>query len=499
MDGGELVNAGWQYHLGYFPYKDIITIVPPGFLLGAKIGFDIFGISWNSLLLFLVVFSITVFFIQAIIFMRFGINVLLSYFTSFFIQLITSVPTSMWWYNESTSVMAVLFLSSAFLFYKNAKNTFNTLIFFASTVFLSLMKPNIAVPLLVATYIVFLFVKNLRIKSIAIGISAMLTFFCFLYLIGINPFDVFYAYANGAQRLNLDFILARIPSSTIPIPDPIRTFLCSMPLIFSIFMLGDYIISNKITHLLFKRYKVYLIFILIGIATSFLGFGMNADFKMVDLPVGFIGILLLVITLKADIKERKTNNTLSLSKIILLIISFMFLLGGYGISMAVERQRMAGQPFYENLPVSSYTNHEVFFKNMSAGPVFLTTLDNMISLMDAVRRVDNDWDNKIYIGPRIDFGYAMFNVKPAKGFPLWWGEGVESGVPRGATKKLVNRFEKSDFKMIITLSGDLAFHPPEIREYLDHYYSSYKIGYLLVWVNPHNKNIIEAVSAIAEK
>ena len=119
--------------------------------------------------------------------------------------------------------------------------------------------------------------------------------------------------------------------------------------------------------------------------------------------------------------------------------------------------------------------------------------------MDAVRRVDNDWDNKIYIGPRIDFGYAMFNVKPAKGFPLWWGEGVESGVPRGATKKLVNRFEKSDFKMIITLSGDLAYHPSEIREYLDHYYSSYKIGYLLVWVNPHNKNIIEAVSAIAEK
>lgn len=43
MDGGVLVNAGWQYHLGYKPYTDFITAVPPIFLILAKIAVDIFG------------------------------------------------------------------------------------------------------------------------------------------------------------------------------------------------------------------------------------------------------------------------------------------------------------------------------------------------------------------------------------------------------------------------------------------------------------------------
>ena len=178
----------------------------------------------------------------------------------------------------------------------------------------------------------------------------------------------------------------------------------------------------------------------------------------------------------------------------------MLLMSTYAIFITVQRERISGQAFYQDLPVISYDNREVFFKDLSATPYFLSTLDNMTNLMDKIRKIDSDWNYKIYFGPRITFGYAMFGIKPVKGLPLWWGEAKESGgVPHGMTSKLVNRFEKSDFKIIMTLSGDLTFHPPEIQEYLTKLYVPYRVGYILVWINPHNKNIIKAVSEIVER
>ena len=58
MEGGVLVNTAWMLHLGYIPYRDFLTAVPPLFLLGAKASFLFRDVpSWNAMLGFTSAFS----------------------------------------------------------------------------------------------------------------------------------------------------------------------------------------------------------------------------------------------------------------------------------------------------------------------------------------------------------------------------------------------------------------------------------------------------------
>lgn len=59
MDGGVLVNAAWQLHLGYRPYVDVVTAVPPLFLIGNDLAFDFWGVNWRAMVRITAVFAAT--------------------------------------------------------------------------------------------------------------------------------------------------------------------------------------------------------------------------------------------------------------------------------------------------------------------------------------------------------------------------------------------------------------------------------------------------------
>src|ERR1700677_5061705 len=60
-NGGVLINAAWQQHLGRVPYRDYLTAAPPLFLLPTGWAFQLLGPAWSSLSVLVCVFSLLTF------------------------------------------------------------------------------------------------------------------------------------------------------------------------------------------------------------------------------------------------------------------------------------------------------------------------------------------------------------------------------------------------------------------------------------------------------
>jgi hypothetical protein len=494
IDGGVLANAGWLMHTGQIPYDDFMTLVPPGFLIGAKWAYDIFGSSWDSQLIFLAIFSYVTYLIQYIILVRFGMSKRLSFVSALFIQLITNILITMWWYNSITTSCSALFISSAFLFYKNNKSVINSLIFVLTTFLLSLMKINIVSVLIVAVYLIFIISKKTRRLSIINGLISFVLLIVFLFFIRINPIDMLNAYINGTNRITLEAFETRLV-----VYEPVQslgTLLLCAPFVVGLIALIDYIFSGKKQRYIIKKYGAYVVLTILGFFTCFWGLITDTDMRIIEFPAFFISSLLFIIIMR-DKKCENILSSLSLSKILNLMMISVILLSIQSTLWTVFRRRVEASgdyyvKIYEKHNIGKITNK--YFKNFFADDSFVDLVMDMERLGKILQQENKLNDYKLYFGSKVDFGYAMFNIKSPKGLPLWWSE-ASGGVPKGTTPTLIENFKKADFTVIVSRGGQLIYAPPELITELNNTYKVASFGNLVVWVNPHEEQLFELIKS----
>lgn len=475
MDGSALTNAAWQMYLGYKPYKDFITGVPPLFLMGAKWAFQLFGVYWNSFVVFTAIFSIITFFLQIIILSNLGMGKKWAVLISFATQFLTLIPISWWWYNQITSVVGCLFLSSALLLLKKPNETFSQIAFVLLTALLMLAKPNVAIILLSFTLLGFLSVSDLRSLITKLILYAFILVAIILLINKINVIDLILNYRTaGGRILQLQNITSFFwlndmweSKQTVKFLAPSLVGLIIMILNIAFFRSSRLSAQNK-------EGLIYLFLCSIGIITGLIAMATNNDHNIIETPIILFGITAIMIGFQSQIGAN-IKRIVS----VLLLLSFTFLIGeGLNISWGRLRIMSVGPGnFYEKLPLTRISS-PLFFNRLNAGPRLMNVLHEIKMIVGENNNNQNNISG-IFFGPRIDFSYAAFGLKPPRGLPLWWESFSDSRNTR--TKDLIYKFKNNRFRTVVFLLNDYTFIPLEIINYLNSNYDVTNSLYLTIY------------------
>jgi len=360
-DGSIVINHAWQLHLGYQPYVDVVTGVPPVFLIGSGLAFDLWGVRWHALVLVAAFFSAATFLLQVALLRRLNFGTGWSLLLPFAIQSMTMVPVAWWWYNQVTAVLNCLFLSAALLLYQRPQSMFSQTALIVSTTLLSLAKPNVAGPLLILVFGVLITIRHMRRSVIVLFGCAGVLALVMLVLSRINPLDVVasYRYFVGdalSIRRMARFLLLNDSYEVV------QTFALIIPSVLAMVLVllrvqvspsnKDY--TSSITVMLppIKKAEVpYLAIGLIGIGVGVWGMMTNNEYNMSDAAVILLGIAAVVLLLRSRL-TRPWRQTLVLT----LIIASTVLLATNGLRYTMLRWRVYGVgpgAFFENAPLTT--------------------------------------------------------------------------------------------------------------------------------------------------
>jgi tetratricopeptide (TPR) repeat protein len=96
-------------------------------------------------------------------------------------------------------------------------------------------------------------------------------------------------------------------------------------------------------------------------------------------------------------------------------------------------------------------------------------------------------NQKIFFGPRMEFGYLYTKSLSPYGMPLWWHPGTSYGL--FDEKKIINNFIKAKFDVLIFPKVEKFRIPDEILYFIaDHYWLDAKYQYIDVYkkINPNS-------------
>jgi len=233
-----------------------------------------------------------------------------------------------------------------------------------------------------------------------------------------------------------------------------------------------------------KEEVPYLAICFASIIAGILGMGTNNDFNMIDGSLILLGGGLVVL----ELKDRFSNQKIRGSVLVLLLLS-MVLLATNGLRYGELRLRVnAVGPgaFFEEAGLNRLDSPPLF-RGMYVGPRLVRVLDQMTGLLESYGYSGRP-DAPVFFGPRIDFAYAAYGIHPYPGLPLWW-EAFSNGRQIEA-ERMVQRFEKADFKLCVFLNWggntkegrDYTFLPSELVQYLNQAYDVYDIGELTIHI-----------------
>src|ERR1017187_9686411 len=171
FDYNILIDLGWRQILGQRPYIDFPATTPPGFHLGIKYAFELFGVNWDATLYFSAIFACATFLWMYWTMTLLKMGRLPSLAVAFAIECAAMLTHCFWSYNNSTLILAAVFLLSCLVYERDPDRAGVQVSYLTSLPLLSLMKPNIA-GLMIAGGVLLLFLatrRKLRLVMLTLG------------------------------------------------------------------------------------------------------------------------------------------------------------------------------------------------------------------------------------------------------------------------------------------------------------------------------------------
>lgn len=464
-DLSPLVDCTYRLKNNEIPYIDFINTLPLSMIGWMKITLKFIPNNWNFLLLtslfhyYFVIISILIIYFNTNI--NENKNILFS-----LILISISVPivtTNHIWHSVFSQLNAVVvILSTSFIIIeeKPKKVLFLFLFLFFGLLFFS--KQNVGILICASTFLIFLvnnkfkLDKKLLIISTILISSILFYYFLFIYL---------FSFSFSFYEIVKSFF--GISGRAIPQKSQlIDVFYSNKPnfLLLLFFSITSFIIFYKTL----KNYKETLFFynFLIQIIAYF-AFLTDWDTKINNLPLIITSDLICLFFL---IKMK--NN--------FLLISFIFFIFLYSISLGLTRYRMRSVgygTFFENTRLTTIDSG--YFNGLNVTPKF-------ININEELKFIISKGD-KLFFGPRMEWAYAQFNLKSPSKMPLWWHPG--SSFSLKDTNSIFINFKKNNFNKLIFLKDDKTRMPLSLVKYIDceDFYVKKQTNYLDVYYKT-NKN-----------
>ena len=441
FDYNILIDVGWRQSLGQRAYTDFITSTPPGFNLGMKLAFALFGPSWNANLYISALFSCATFLWIYWLMVLLGIGRMSSMLMSFAIQCAVMLNLCFWWYNNTTLMLATVFFLSCCLYAREPRGWGSQVSYVASLALLGLMKPNIAGVTAVGSIVLLLIITDRRARLVLLSLAACAAAVLILLANHISIPAMLASY-HGASLERGGFTKFAY--------DQMNRFaqwtalawvaIVSLPL----FPLAPRA-AGQVSRRDWRGLASSLLFFL-TILVALYGVATNGDFRELDCAV-LLGAG-AVIAYGTDLTSPRLRR-----------LYFAILVGGslsdlYLGAMRARVYTVGPHQFFE----WTDARHRVesgFLKDMRTTPALL-------DLEREIARAKDENAGPYYFGPRVDFNYAVLGVPSPKHLPLWWHPGT--AFARRDLPQILQAWQQHRFQTLIFQRDDYTLYS---QEFLD--------------------------------
>lgn len=443
-DYGILIDTGWREILGQRPYTDFITPNPPGFNLGVKYAFRLFGVNWNAQLYLTALFACSSFLWMYWLLRELVLTRLAAFFTAFAIETVTVLALCFWWYNDSTAIIATLFFLSSMLYVRKPVLKSVQISYCLSLAFLVLMKPNIA-GLVAAGCILLGFIATSEKKRLVLlSLCSLAIATLIIALNGISIHDMIADYRGAAiERGGLSHFGLGGMSWLQRWMILCRIVALGIPTIFVVFRMPETVRQRG------WRANAFDMMFPFTFLVALYGAATDGEFK--DLECGILiaaGALIVFGTRSAMFAKR-----LYLALILTIILT--------DLASGSLRLRVKGiGPFFVENDTSQRVD-DPFFEDLQASH------DMADVVRETASAVSSNRDN-VYISGRLGFEYAVNRLSSPLGLPLYWQPGTSFA--RADEERLTNEWVLHHFKTLIFLRDDYPFYSKRFRAIIEDAY-----------------------------
>jgi hypothetical protein len=456
FDFNILIETGWRQILGQRPYVDFPTTAPPGFNLGIKYAFELFGTSWNANLYFSAVFACVTFLWNYWLMVRLSLGRLESLTISFAIECAAMLTLCFWWYNNSVLILAAVFFLSCLAYSKHPISVPVQCSYFLSLTALSLMKPNIAGLTIVVGVIFLLIVSDRKMRFILLTLGAA---FAAVALLSINHVSIpamLKSYLSVAK--NRGSIGARFGYSELSRFER-RSAFCWIALL-SLPLVG--LVPMTIRLLGRKDWKGIALnaFLVVGLLVAIYGLATNGEFRDVACTVLLAAGGVVTFGLRCNGKFLRR---------VYIAILCAGIAGDLYFGAARIRVYSVGIHLFFEWQDNQQRIDTGFLKNMRVS-------SKLIEVEREAKLAIDTNPGPYFLGTRVDFNYAVFGLPSPEQFPAWWHPGTS--FPFSDQLRIIRAWEDDRFQTLIFLKSSLprsqsasySYYPQDFFDVIDRDY-----------------------------
>ena len=457
FDYNIVIDLGWRQILGQRPYIDFPATTPPGFHLGIKYAFELFGVNWDANLYFSAIFACATLLWMYWTMTLLKMGRLASLAVAFAIECAAMLTHCFWSYNNSTLILAAVFFLSCLVYARDPDRAGVQVSYLASLTLLSLMKPNIA-GLMIAGGVLLLFLATRRkLRLVMLTLGAVVAALAVLTLNHISVGAMLTSYLSVAKRRGS--INARLSYATLSSFERHSSVfwvsVLSLPLLGALpkwaMQVWQRDWRGMVSTLLFPLSLLVMIY---GMLT-------NGDFRDLEctalLAAG--GVITFGLRWNGILLRRVTIAILCAS-----------IAGDLYYGAARPFVYLSGPHIFFEWQDNEHRIDSGFLKNMRVGAP-------LIEVEREVKQAVDTNPGPYFLGPRIDFNYAAFGLTSPKGFPPAWAP--ETMFPISAEAQIIQNWQQDHLQTLIFIKDELAgsaqggaytYYPQEFLDIIDRAY-----------------------------
>ena len=449
MDEGVLAKAAYSLRLGYRPYVDFPTAVPPLFLYVLKAANALSADpSWSALVLTNAIYAGLAGLALAALLGAFGgpLAAFEAYACATLATFLTQTVVGFPWYNALSALSLALVGASAAALIRSPRSRGMLAALATSLVLAGLSKINLAVlSYAVITGLALLSPRVRRPALLALGAGALGTWLT-LQCTDISPLLLFRTYARFLGRASSgSHWYATFFGPTWW--ESARSVGACLPLLVATAWTSRELWRRG--QELDEATRAYAWLACGLIVAAFGGMITNNDLKFTEISViGIATTLLLTRSPTFPFDWRRTAW----------LVSFAALFTYAEITGLLRLRSFTTFGFYDLVNEGAY--QDGYFKGLEASERLAHAGDAMFAKIKSLPQPLRE--GEVLLGPRLEMFYPAFRIRPPRGLPLWWeGFNDESGQDAVANE-LADRFTALPFKLIILWKEEAIFMPASV-------------------------------------
>jgi hypothetical protein len=439
FDFSILTEIGWRQFLGQRPYVDFPVPTPPGFNLGIKYAFQLFGATWDANLYFTSLFACATLLWIYWLMLQLEFNRLAALATAFAIECQAMLLLSFWWYNNTAIILSAVFLLACLVYARRPRSAAVQLSYFTALTLLALMKPNIAGVAIAGGIVLLLIATDRRLRLVLLTLAAAAAVLAIFAVCRISIPAMLFNYREVTKDRGGLSIFGYLQLGDFEEAAAVRWFIAlSLPWLWLLPRTFRLLRQKD-----FRGVALHLFFPL-ALLVSVYGLMTNGDFWQVECPplLALAAVLTFAMRVPPPLIRRLFTAMLCAG-----IASNLY------IGVARLRVYTIGPGLFFEWTGNQNRIPSGALKGMRVG-------DLILHVQQQIAQVMSSNPGSTFFGPRIDFNYPVQGVPAPGHFPAWWHPGTAFG--REQVPQFVQVWKDHRFQTLIFLKDDYTMFPPEL-------------------------------------